>query len=105
MPSTSRAQLCRVAADAAGISVPAVEKAVKAFVLALEAALVAGERVELRGLGSFRSFEWVGRRVAPARGPNQRARPGRPRVVPDSRAIRFRPGSHLRGLRPEEAAQ
>lgn len=98
--NVTRAELCRRAATLLqGCPERTVAEAVDAFLGVLIVALARGERVELRGLGSFRPGPWAARRVKPPKGPHQRAKQGGVRAVKAAFSVRFRPGAALRRIR------
>lgn len=71
------------------LSVADAEMAVKTLQEALTQALIAGQRIEIRGFGSFALHE---RRARRARNP----RTGEWVDVPPKRAVHFKPGKALR---------
>ena len=76
-----------------GLPKKVAEVAVDSLFGALKSALERGERIELRGFGVF-----VVR--ARKRGVGRNPRTGRAANIPPGKAIRFKPGKELQGIRP-----
>ena len=80
----------QVAEDASITKVKAVE-AVEAVFEAMKAAMLRGERIELRGFGIFQ--------VKPRKkGVGRNPRTGQEVRIPPGKTIRFKPGKNLRNL-------
>jgi DNA-binding protein HU-beta len=80
----------QVAEEAAITKVKAIE-AVEAVFEAMKAAMMRGERIELRGFGVFQ--------VKPRKkGIGRNPRTGREVRIPPGKTIRFKPGKNLRNL-------
>ena len=80
----------QVAEEAAITKVKAIE-AVEAVFEAMKAAMMRGERIELRGFGVFQ--------VKPRkRGIGRNPRTGKEVKIPPGRTIRFKPGKDLQNL-------
>ena len=80
----------QVAEEAAITKVKAIE-AVEAVFEAMKAAMMRGERIELRGFGVFQ--------VKPRKkGIGRNPRTGHKVRIPPGKTIRFKPGKHLRNI-------
>jgi DNA-binding protein HU-beta len=86
-----KADLVDIIAREAGITKVQAEEAVDSIIVALKAALVRGERIELRGFGVFEV-------KARKRGVGRNPRTGEEVAIPEGRATRFRPGKALGDL-------
>ena len=94
----TRAALVEQVAYAAGLTKKRAEIIVDTLFGSIAEALHQGEKVELRGFGSFRL-----RRRGPHRGRNPRT--GDRVDVPSKRVAYFKPGKELKGLINREPAQ
>ncbi len=84
----TRAHLAEEVAARTGLSKPESEALVRATLEAITAGIRAGERLEVRGFGTFRRHE-----RAPRRGRNPKT--GAPVDVPAKRFCAFKPGKVL----------
>ena len=83
-----KADLVKIIAREARITMVCAESAVNAIIGALKNALAQGERIELRGFGVFE--------VRPRkRGIGRNPRTGQEIVIPPGKSTRFRPGKNL----------
>ncbi|HPR65426.1 MAG TPA: HU family DNA-binding protein [Thermoanaerobaculia bacterium] len=87
----TKAELVEIVAKEAGISKKDAEVIVKSVIDSIVSALNQGEKVEIRGFGSFRIRE---RRARNARNP----RTGKPIKVPSKKVPYFKPGKELRTI-------
>ena len=87
----TKAELVEIVAKEAGISKKDAEVIVKSVIDSIVSALNQGEKVEIRGFGSFRIRE---RRARNARNP----RTGKPIKVPSKKVPYFKPGKELRKI-------
>ena len=94
----TKAALVEVVAHAAGLTKKRAEIIVDTVVGSIAEALHQGEKVELRGFGSFRL-----RRRGPHRGHNPRT--GDRVDVPSKRVAYFKPGKELKELINRDPAQ
>ena len=96
--SFTKAALVEEVADVAGLTKTRADIIVDTVFGNIAAALQHGEKVELRGFGSFRL-----RRREPRKGRNPRT--GDPVDVPSRRVPYFKPGKELKELINQEPAQ
>ena len=89
--SLTKAEIARNVAQATGLTAQDAELALSALLQSLAEALVAGQRIEIRGFGTF---ETVLR--APRTGRNPRT--GAKVNIPSRRVPVFRPGKRLKGI-------
>jgi len=85
----TKAELVKIVSQEAGISNKDAEVIVKSVIDSIIRALNHGEKVEIRGFGSFRIRE---RKVRNARNPKT----GEPIQVPSKKVPYFKPGKDLR---------
>ena len=89
LPATGRTELVKAVEERAGLTRESASKAVGIVVEEIAARLVAGERVVLRGFGTFVTTE-SGRRTY------RDFRTGEQRELPPSKAVRFAPSPALK---------
>jgi len=75
-----------------GLSKPEAQKAVNALFEGMKEALLAGERIELRGFGVFQVKDRK-------RGIGRNPKTGVEVEIPPGKTVRFKPGKALRNLR------
>lgn len=86
----NKAELIAAVAEKTGFTKKEAENAVNAFVSAVEGALIAGEKVQLIGFGTFETRE---RKARQGRNPRK---PGETISIPASKAPVFKAGKALK---------
>ncbi|GHU14147.1 hypothetical protein FACS1894161_4650 [Spirochaetia bacterium] len=89
MSKFTRSRIAEILQSGAALEMPQAQKLAGRIIEAMTAALVAGEVIELRGLGTLETRERKGRM---AHNPKTLA----PVAVPPRRRVVFRPGSELK---------